>query len=97
MQESRNSTSSKDYHTIEERRSFERRSDIKHSYFAGGIVAMTNVSRAHLMIAENVAERLRNQLDEKPRKKYFDVSLLPSGHKPRWICSSFDSKAGLAR
>ena len=57
-------------YTVEEYLAFERDSETKHEYISGLIVAMAGATREHNLITGNVAQRLRNQLDDGPCETY---------------------------
>lgn len=59
-----------DLYTPEEYLAFERRSEFKHEYISGEIVAMAGATRAHNLITGNVVRRLGNQLEGKPCEVY---------------------------
>ena len=56
--------------TPEEYLAFERRSEVKHEYFAGEIFAMVGASKRHNLITANAIRILGNQLVERPCNVY---------------------------
>jgi Uma2 family endonuclease len=56
--------------TPEEYLAVERKSEIKHEYYAGEIFAMVGASRRHNIIAANIIRVLGNQLLERPCNVY---------------------------
>jgi Uma2 family endonuclease len=56
--------------TPEEYLAFERRSEIKHEYYAGEIFAMVGASKRHNLITANVIRVLGNQLVDRPCNVY---------------------------
>jgi Uma2 family endonuclease len=56
--------------TPEEYLALERKSEIKHEYFAGEMFAMVGASKRHNLIAANIIRILGNQLLERPCNVY---------------------------
>jgi len=56
--------------TPEEYLAVERRSEIKHEYFAGEMFAMVGASKRHNLITANIIRLLGNQLVDRPRNVY---------------------------
>src|SRR5213079_838230 len=56
--------------TPEEYLSAERKSEIKHEYFAGEIFAMVGASKRHNLITANIIRILGNQLLDRPCNVY---------------------------
>jgi len=60
----------KTYLTPEEYLALERKSEIKHEYDRGQIIAMAGASRAHNLISANIARVVGNQLVDRPCELY---------------------------
>src|SRR5215211_8263317 len=54
----------------EEYLAIERKSEIKHEYFAGEVFAMVGASKRHNLITANIIRLLGNQLADRPRNVY---------------------------
>lgn len=57
-------------YTVAEYLTSERAAELKHEYISGEIVAMAGATREHILITGNIAQRLRNQLEDKPCETY---------------------------
>jgi len=64
------SSQRKTFLTPEEYLAFERKSEVRHEYFAGEVLAMVGASRRHNIIAANIIRVLGNQLLERPCNVY---------------------------
>ncbi len=58
------------FYTPEEYLAFERNAEERHEYIKGEIVAMSGASRRHNLISGNVAQKVRNQLEDQPCETY---------------------------
>lgn len=61
---------SKKYYTVEEYLAFERKSEEKHEYSGGKIIAMAGASREHNLIGTNIGTEIRFRLKGKPCETY---------------------------
>src|SRR3954470_14003963 len=64
------SSQRKTFLTPEEYLAVERKSEIKHEYFAGEMFAMVGASKRHNLISANIIRILGNQLLERPCNVY---------------------------
>jgi Uma2 family endonuclease len=64
------SSAAKTYLTPEQYLAWERKSDVKHEYDRGRIIAMAGASREHTLIAANVVRVVGNQLVDRPCELY---------------------------
>lgn len=99
------STAAQTYLTSEEYLAWERKSDTKHEYLRGEIIAMSGASFAHNIITANITTALNNQLMRsdciaiasdmrvrtQPEASYFYPDVLVVYGEPRFEDNTFDT------